>query len=88
MSIGELYDYTIKLQEKLKEAEREVSRENKSHNYHCKESQRKNDVIETLTDQINLLTKCVDSCEEYGFINKCQGCKNKQQLENMESSKE
>ena len=36
----------------VKELEEKVKRENKSHNYHCKESQRKNDVIHDLKEKL------------------------------------
>ena len=44
-----LKDYQIRQDAKeIQELKEEVKRENKSHNYHCKESQRKNDVIHDL----------------------------------------
>jgi len=50
--VGEL---NKELEKEIKELEEKVKRENKSHNYHCKESQRKNDVIHDLEEEIKSL---------------------------------
>ena len=44
----------------IKELEGDVKRENTSHNYHCKESQRKNGVIETLEKKNAILMEAVE----------------------------
>lgn len=72
-------DKCVLLQAENEQLKEELKRENISHNYHCKESQRKNDVIDKLQRKLDL---AVEALGFYGnWANSCGGCFEKSDTE-------